>query len=141
MPDRWYGHDGDGRLGRLVLVVDREDPAPVVTVTAQGEIDLATASALRQRLETLLDDAAVQDLVLDLRAVPFCDVTGLKVLVRTESRLRSRGGQLTVVRPCKTLRIVAGVLGLSDHLHLAPYDGADAADRDMSEDDDGAATA
>lgn len=108
-----------------------------MTVKVQGDVDLATAPALRQRLETLLEEGVAR-LVLDLGAVPFCDVTGLNVLLLTQSQLKSRGGQLTVLRPCATLRVMAAALGLADCLHLMPAPEADRAER---ADENGAETA
>jgi anti-sigma B factor antagonist len=127
------------RLARrpLVVEVDRPDLAAAVTVKVRGDIDLATAPVLQQRLESLLD-AGVEDLILDLRGVPFCDVTGLNVLVRVQTQLGSRGGRLTVLRACPTLRIMAAILNLTDCLHLMPGPGADPADR---ADENGAGTA
>jgi len=124
----------------LVVEVRRMPPAPAVTVEVRGDIDLATAPHLQQRLETLLAEG-VEDLVLDLRDVSFCDVPGLNVLVQVHAQLASRGGQLTVLRPCRTLRIMAGVLGLTDSLHLTPAPGACPPDCPDWADEDGAGTA
>ena len=121
MPDRSDGWP-------LFVEVHRSDPALAATVKVRGEIDLATAPALQQRLGTLLDEG-VEALVLDLSAVSFCDVTGLNLLLWVQSRLWSRGGQLTVLRPCPSLRIMAAALGLADSLHLAPAPGTEQAER------------
>ena len=131
MPDRL------GPSGGLDVEVDRREPAPAVTVKVRGEIDVATAPALQQRLETLLD-GGVEDLVLDLQDVPFCDVSGLNMLLRVQTQLWARGGRLRVRRPCPTLRRMVAVLGLVDCLPLMATDGPDRAD---GADEDGAGAA
>jgi anti-sigma B factor antagonist len=124
--------------GLLVVEVDRPAPA-AVTVEVLGELDLATAPALQERLESLLD-TGVQDVILDLRGVPFCDVPGLNALLRVQTQLASRGGRLSVVGPPRTLRVTAAVLGLTECLHLMPAPGADSADPADRADEDGAGT-
>lgn len=65
-------------------------------VTAIGEVDMATAPALREALrEGLVHSPRV---VVDLRDVRFLDSTGLHVLV-TACRHTRRGGGLTLVQP------------------------------------------
>jgi anti-sigma B factor antagonist len=80
------------------------------TVKVSGDLDMATAPALRQRLESLLGEG-VEDLVVDLRDVPFIDVAGLNVLLLIRSRLMLRGARLTVLRPCRSLKIMDVALG------------------------------
>jgi anti-sigma B factor antagonist len=104
---------------RLIIEVRQAAELAAATVRVQGEVDLATAPALEQRLETLLREG-VQSLALDLSAVPFCDVPALNMLLRVESQLRSGGGHLSVYRPCPHLRLMVTVLGLAHRLPLMP---------------------
>ena len=93
------------------LVVEVSPPAAAVgTVTVRGEVDVATAPTLRRRLDALLAEG-VHDLDLDLTDVPFIDVAGLNVLLLVQSRLVLRGGRLTVLRPCRSLKIMDVALG------------------------------
>jgi anti-anti-sigma factor len=59
-----------------------------------GDVDLATAPALRQLLERPIADPACH-IVVDLSAVTFMDCTGLRPLLDTQAsigdRLRLRG--------------------------------------------------
>jgi anti-sigma B factor antagonist len=86
-------------------------------VTASGEIDLATAGQLRDRLIAAVLDADV-DVVVDLSGVTFLDSTGLEVLVRTNSRLVSAGRRLVVRDPSQRVRRVLGVSGLDTVLRI-----------------------
>ncbi|HEY8474941.1 MAG TPA: STAS domain-containing protein [Natronosporangium sp.] len=65
-------------------------------VEVRGEVDVYTASRLRERLLGVIDGGASQ-VVVDLRRVDFLDSTGLGVLVGALKRLRMSGGDLALV--------------------------------------------
>lgn len=97
----------------------RPDPdhADTLLVTATGEVDLATAPALRQALNDAADTTTAH-VTADLRAVTFLDSTGLGVLIATHRRLADAGGQL-VIR-CANDRVlrVFHITGLDDVLTI-----------------------
>ena len=109
---------------RLIIEVDQESAVGATTVRVQGQLDLATVSLLEQRLDDLLRNG-VRRLVLDFGRVSFCDVPALNMLLRTQSHLWSLGGQLTVHRPCPSLRLMVAVLDVEDCLPLMPPTSAD----------------
>lgn len=74
-------------------------------VSATGEIDMATAPRLRERLVGLMGDGHHQ-LVVDLDGVEFLDSTGLGVLVGALRRVRTHDGELALV--CTQSRILKG---------------------------------
>ena len=67
---------------------------PVVSVV--GEIDVATAPALREHLGAH-EKAGVGAVVVDLLGVSFLDSTALGVLVGSFKRIRESGGDLKLV--------------------------------------------
>ena len=78
----------------LGLEAREQDGWSVLTVS--GEIDIATAPSLRERLHGLLADDNRQ-LVVDLDDVGFLDSTALGVLVGALKRARSEGGEVRIV--------------------------------------------
>ena len=87
-----------------------------------GEIDLAAAPALRDRLVALAQQLAAgggaPGVVLDLDQVSFIDSTGLSVLVAAHSRLGESGRQLRVAGAPPRVRRVLELTGLDGLLLL-----------------------
>ena len=81
-------------MGEALTIEARyERGYPVVTVA--GEIDIATAARLRERLFELA--AGGRPLVADLDQVRFIDSAGLAALVGAANRAAAHGGSLHVV--------------------------------------------
>lgn len=78
----------------LGLVVTEQGEWTVLAVS--GEIDIATAPSLREKLHSLLADGKMQ-LIIDLDEVTFLDSTALGVLVGVLKRARTEGGELRIV--------------------------------------------
>jgi anti-sigma B factor antagonist len=66
-----------------------------VVLTVTGELDMATAPALRERL-TMATEADATALVIDLRGVRFMDSIGLAAILHARKRL-SDAGRLAIV--------------------------------------------
>lgn len=94
----------------LGLDVDQTDGWTVLTVT--GEVDVATAPSLRERLVQLIADGNTR-LVVDLSPVDFLDSTGLGVLVGTLKRIRQADGELQLIIPQERIIKLFDITGLS----------------------------
>jgi anti-sigma B factor antagonist len=93
----------------LQVHLEKSDDVPVVRVV--GEIDLATAPDLRDKLAEIPSD--VGTVIVDLSEVTFLDSTGLSVLVATWKRFDESGGgafRLVVNQPA--VQRVLDVTGL-----------------------------
>jgi len=97
------------RRGVLPLEIERDDAHTVVHVL--GDLDAATSPTLHTCLSGLLD-SGTDDLVIDLLAVPFCDSSGLGVLVGAHRRLAVDGGHLAVSDPRPPVRHLLEISGL-----------------------------
>lgn len=83
-----------------------------VTVTPTGELDLASAPELERTIMEAVDRG--DDVLLDLRALEFCDSSGIRVLLQVAEAARSDGRGLRIVRPPEggpvdRILVVAGV--------------------------------
>ena len=77
----------------LGLEVHEQDGWAVLAVS--GEIDMAPAPMLRERIHTLLADQKVR-VIVDLDDVGFLDSTALGVLVGGLKRARTDGGEIRI---------------------------------------------
>ena len=82
------------------VVADPSDPRRLSLV---GELDLATADTLVERV-VAATGSAPGDVVLDLRGLEFVDSTGIRALIGISSRLE--GGTLVLEGPTPSVRRV-----------------------------------
>ena len=94
----------------LGLDVDATGSWTVLTVS--GEVDVATAPSLRERLVQIIADGNTR-LVVDLSPVNFLDSTGLGVLVGTLKRIRQAEGELRLIIPQERIAKLFDITGLS----------------------------
>lgn len=104
--------------------VSTEDVGARTVVRVAGEIDVASADRLRERVAGLLSAGRV-DLVVDLTAVTFMDSTGLGLLVGVLKRVRLAGGRLDLVVDSERLLKVFRITGLTQVFTI--HDTLDAA--------------
>lgn len=88
-----------------------------VLLTISGEVDIATAPALRERANAIVE-AGVRRLVLDLRAVAFMDSTALAVFLRAKARLGDDGRMAIVSTPDSYPHLILEVAGLTRGLDV-----------------------
>jgi anti-sigma B factor antagonist len=82
-------------------------------VRVTGEIDLATATELRQRLNAVIA-AGTGDLDLDLADVTFLDSSGLVVLLAARQGLHDKHHRLTLRNPSRRVLRVFELSGVLD---------------------------
>lgn len=103
------------------MEVELPDTSPDgwTVVAASGEVDVASAPELRDRLVELIG-AGANHLVLDLDGVDFIDSTGLGVLVGAVRRARGDDGDMRLVCSNARLQKVFSVTGLDEVFVIAP---------------------
>jgi len=102
-------------MGDTLTIEVRHEQGYAV-VTAAGEIDISTATRLRERLfETA---ASGTPLVVDLDQVTFMDSVGLTVLVGTANRAAAHGGSLQVACAPPKIRQLLRLTGLDRRIPL-----------------------
>jgi anti-sigma B factor antagonist len=87
-------------------------------VVVRGEIDMATAPMLRDKLNELVDAGATR-IVLDCRGLDFLDSSGIGVLIAVRKRLGDDGA-LTLESPQAHVRKVLDLTGVSAHMEIVP---------------------
>jgi anti-sigma B factor antagonist len=109
---------------RMQLRTEVVDIAGWTVVSVFGEVDVATAPELKERLTGLVNDGRVK-LVLDLSGVDFLDSTGLGMIVSALKRARTHDGDLRIVCTESRITRLFEITGLDKALTVWPT--ADAA--------------
>ncbi len=86
-------------------------------VTVAGELDVATAPALRDQLDRVLTEGGT-DTVVDLLAVSFIDSVALGILVDASKRTKARGGTLRLVSDDRQIARIMEITGLDRVLRI-----------------------
>ncbi|GIF22709.1 anti-anti-sigma factor [Actinoplanes tereljensis] len=64
----------------------------LLTIRLTGEIDLATATPLGDRLQNMVATSPARHVVVDLAGVDFCDAAGVRTLVSLATTATGHGG-------------------------------------------------
>lgn len=88
-------------------------------VVVAGEVDVATAPALRDQLDGAIDRGTPW-LVVDLSSVSFIDSTGLGVLIGASKRMEEDGGSLRLVVAEPRILKLFEITGLLDLFTIVP---------------------
>ena len=100
-------------VGHLRIATSRPSPA-IARIDLVGEVDLANAPELRDRLLAMLHDHDPDLLDVDLGGVTFLDCTGLGALIGARNAAVNAGRQLRVLHPQPFVRRILEVTGLLD---------------------------
>jgi len=104
---------------RMQLRTEVVDIAGWCVVSVFGEVDVATAPELKERLTGLVGEGRVK-LVLDLSGVDFLDSTGLGMIVSALKRARTHGGDLRIVCTESRITRLFEITGLDKALTVLP---------------------
>jgi anti-sigma B factor antagonist len=108
----------------MLLRVDATSEGHTTTITADGEIDLATVNTLRSAITKAMQRGA-NHVTLDLDQVSYIDSSGLGTLIGAHKRLTASGGTLTIrCSQPRVLRLLA-VTGLDRVLTITGHDPAE----------------
>lgn len=121
VPVEACGLNGEENFGPLasaqpLMIKIRRSP-DFVLVMLTGEIDIATATPLRERLSALAADGGL--LVADLDQLSFIDAAGLGALARVARQAAAHGGRLGLVCNRRQTRLLFQLTGLDRTVRVA----------------------
>jgi anti-anti-sigma factor len=79
------------------------------TVRLCGELDIASVGAARRALEQL--DTGIQQIVLDLSHITYCDAAGVRFLLTAQKQAHTTGRDLVVRHPSRPVRRILTITG------------------------------
>jgi anti-sigma B factor antagonist len=94
----------------VALATRVEMTGDVAVLHTEGDIDLASADAMKAALAAALEEAST--VVVDLGEVGFIDSTGLSALVWGHGQAQESGGSLRLRRPTPMLRRLLEITAL-----------------------------
>jgi anti-sigma B factor antagonist len=96
------------------LAEEALEPTGVI-LTAWGELDIATAPRLHERLHAAIDAGATR-LLLDLTSVSFIDSVALASILEARKHLGDAGRMAVVIARDSYTRLIFEIAGLPEHL-------------------------
>ena len=99
--------------------------AGVVRIALSGDLDVASAESVEQRLIEL-EGGGADRVILDLRGLDFIDSTGLSLLINADRRGRQAGRQVTIVSGTGAPRRILETTGLHGRLDIVEDDPSSA---------------
>ena len=105
-----------GEARGIQVTEESFEPSGLV-IAVVGELDIATAPALRDRFDTA-SEAGRHRLVIDLSGVSFLDSVALATIVHAKQRLPEEGRMAVVVDPSSYVMLVFESGGLGKVLDL-----------------------
>ena len=102
----------------LRISVDLTAGGPVIALA--GELDIATAPAVKAVFFETFDAQRRRHLAVDVAGLSFCDCAGLSMFLHIRNRALAGGGWVRLCGPGPGLRTVLGITGLMSILHCYP---------------------
>ena len=90
----------------------------VVVLRLRGDLDLASADAVSERLDAL--SAAGEPVLLDLDSLKFMDSSGLRVVLQAAETSRTSGWRFTLTPGSEQVRNLFASAGVTDRLPIEP---------------------
>jgi anti-sigma B factor antagonist len=101
------------------LRISGDADGPKAVLRLAGELDLATADVLRERVrEVVSGDGELRQLVFDIAGLEFMDVTGLGALLEARRKVAAVGGSVAIRRPRPMVVRMLTLLDLEDALQI-----------------------
>jgi anti-sigma B factor antagonist len=102
----------------LSIGFESEQTEDAVRIALSGELDVATAPTVEERLTALEAGELPPHVILDLRGLRFLDSTGLSLLINADSRGRKAGRRVTIVSGTGAPRRILDTTGLRGRLDI-----------------------
>src|SRR5581483_4884726 len=103
--------------GTAPFGVDSREEGGCTVLVARGELDIAAAPLLRDRIAEAVAGGA-KELVCDMAEVNFVDSSGLSVLVSAHKRAEAASGRFVIANPQRQLLRLLEVSGTREYLEV-----------------------
>jgi anti-anti-sigma factor len=98
--------------------IDEDRRDGVVVLRLQGDLDLASADAVAQKLDMLAE--AGEPVLLDLDQLAFMDSSGLRVVLQATENSRTTGWSFSVTAGSSQVQNLFASAGVTERLPIVP---------------------
>jgi len=98
---------------RVFKLTERDLQSECREILVEGELDLAVAGELEEKLARALDES--RNVVISLEGCEFIDSTGIAAIVQAYGRFSKRGGRVAVYAPSDQVLRVLSATGLTSN--------------------------
>jgi anti-sigma B factor antagonist len=103
--------------GIAPMSIQRQAGPGPVTLSVSGELDIASAPALENRIQQA-EATEPGTIILDCRELEFIDSTGLVVILRAHQRAEESGRRLILTRVPEQARRIFCLTGIEDRFTI-----------------------
>ncbi len=107
-----------GRAPTPFSVAFSAGDGPLVA-TVHGDVDLASAADLQERVLSEVEERAADGVILDFTGVGFMDSTGLRALLEISRHLELRPRPVVLLSPNRSVRKLMALAGLDERVPIA----------------------
>lgn len=87
-----------------------------LTVKMFGELDQQVVESVRSRIDAVLRDTAIRNIVFDMENVTFMDSSGLGVILGRYRTVSARGGSLSIIGACDAVARILRMSGMQEFI-------------------------
>lgn len=99
----------------MKVFIDTKDN--VALVRLEGELDHHSSFDVREKLEKLIINKAIKELIVDLSCLSFMDSSGIGVIIGRYKTLKALGGKIKIVcknNGIKKIIVMSGISSIID---------------------------
>ncbi|MBO8170623.1 MAG: anti-sigma F factor antagonist [Bacillaceae bacterium] len=102
----------------MSLEIDLEQRDRILIVRLKGELDHHTSDELKKQLESAIEEADIQHIILSLKNLQFMDSSGIGVILGRYKKISQKQGEMVVCSINPTIKRLFELSGLFKILKL-----------------------
>ncbi|MEA2374739.1 MAG: anti-sigma factor antagonist [Thermoleophilaceae bacterium] len=105
------------------LSLETREDQDTVRIAVAGELDLSSALTFDEEMRRA-EERKPATVILDLRRLRFMDSTGLRLIMRAQSRAGKRGFRLAIVLGSEPVKRIFRLAGVNRRLEIVDHPSA-----------------